>query len=688
MNLHLCLRCRTPGHHTAQCSHWHDDHKPSTRLGEEAFLRRLQTTDDGLCPRCTEYQILDLISTIHVEDRLVQARRLAGLKGTQTLILGSLKSLSLSGSCPLCRLIFRVFPDLANETDLTTVYYIHALPSYERLFSLAKKATESQKERYAIYLSVEDKVTSMNIRVGNQRNPRMGIIEQVFRAFALSSNNPVPHRDALNARRSDRLANFSMMRNWLHRCESTHASNCQPVWSEELSSTRMVDVHTRTVVPYPPDCRYIALSYVWGGVEAPGIEKLENHQLPQTIEDAIKVTLEMGIRFLWVDMLCVDQQETHQQAQQIAMMDRIYQGATITLVALSGDDADSGLAGVSEKNPRVQQGMEVIDGAEFLTVPPTVVQEAVTSRYARRAWTMQEEVLSHRRLFFMNHQVHFQCNYASFYETVDDTVDPAQYLLNYSAEYDATRAFNIQGIRQECSPERCLEIGEALNRSYLEEYTSRQMTNDINSLDAFKGLQSYLCRNLFSNEFVWGLPLQDFPQSLRWFHHRKSKPRRRPQFPSWSWAGWEGEAVYSNGLNLSKTIDHCHHIDKRVDMIPKFISIDGHVLTLEANIARLEIRTNPFSEAFVPETGLYLGRMRERDFHHPTTLPSGVFDFLVVELFHYRRVPNGEIRSDVYLLLLDSEDGIYIRRTKVRIWLDPGMDFMSVKPRLGEVRLK
>jgi hypothetical protein len=38
---------------------------------------------------------------------------------------------------------------------------------------------------------------------------------------------------------------------------------------------------------------------------------------------------------------------------------------------------------------------------------------------------------------------------------------------------------------------------------------------------------------------IWGLPLRDRTPNLSWYHSTTSKCRR-PDFPSWSWTGWEG----------------------------------------------------------------------------------------------------------------------------------------------------
>jgi hypothetical protein len=129
--------------------------------------------------------------------------------------------------------------------------------------------------------------------------------------------------------------------------------------------------------------------------------------------------------------LCIDQRPTPQQAQQLAIMDVIYQCASVTIIALTGEDSNTGLPGVSIKMGRIPQGIETINGEQFLTVFPMLVQDMEGTKYPTRAWTMQETLLTRCRLIFTTNQVHYWCNSAQFCESVDDAYDPANYLDSY-----------------------------------------------------------------------------------------------------------------------------------------------------------------------------------------------------------------------------------------------------------------
>jgi hypothetical protein len=112
-------------------------------------------------------------------------------------------------------------------------------------------------------------------------------------------------------------------------------------------------------------------------------------------------------------------------------MDVIYQCASVTIIALSGEDSATGLPGVSAKTPRVPQGAESIRGKQFLTIFPMLSQDMEGTKYPTRAWTMQEAMLTRCRLVFTNNQVHYWCNSANFSESIDDECDPAKYTESY-----------------------------------------------------------------------------------------------------------------------------------------------------------------------------------------------------------------------------------------------------------------
>jgi hypothetical protein len=92
---------------------------------------------------------------------------------------------------------------------------------------------------------------------------------------------------------------YNLLSGWLNKCRQHHKlTYCQPQ-AEYMPGLKMIDCRTKNVIHISePGCDYVALSYVWGDAGA-GSEFPQSY--PPTIEDAIKVTIGMGFRYLWVD---------------------------------------------------------------------------------------------------------------------------------------------------------------------------------------------------------------------------------------------------------------------------------------------------------------------------------------------------------------------------------------------------
>ena len=66
----------------------------------------------------------------------------------------------------------------------------------------------------------------------------------------------------------------------------------------------------------------------------------------------------------------------------------------------------------------------------------------------------------------------------------------------------------------------------------------KKMSHDADSLNTFSAMLVHLAENYYKGGFVQGLPVKDLLRALMWFH--PTPPRRRVDFPAWSWTGWEG----------------------------------------------------------------------------------------------------------------------------------------------------
>jgi hypothetical protein len=131
----------------------------------------------------------------------------------------------------------------------------------------------------------------------------------------------------------------------LKQCHEEHES-CESQTVPFLP-TRVIDVgqsdHPRLCISNRnQQACYVALSYCWGGQQEvlltvdtldAKIRGLCLENLPQTIRDAIEVTKKLGFRYLWVDALCILQDDQKDKRLEIEAMGNIYRNATLTVAA-------------------------------------------------------------------------------------------------------------------------------------------------------------------------------------------------------------------------------------------------------------------------------------------------------------------------------------------------------------------
>ena len=105
---------------------------------------------------------------------------------------------------------------------------------------------------------------------------------------------------------------------------------------------------------------YIALSYCWGGKQSFTATKrtvqdftdgIPISKLPKTIRDAIVVTQELGLRFIWIDALCIIQDDSEDVAREINNMAQVYRKAHLTLSAACARSVNDGFLSCQHVKP-------------------------------------------------------------------------------------------------------------------------------------------------------------------------------------------------------------------------------------------------------------------------------------------------------------------------------------------------
>lgn len=327
---------------------------------------------------------------------------------------------------------------------------------------------------------------------------------------------------------------WNRLRNWLKDCETNHVHpGVQGRYrADELQNFYLIDVANECISHEPMPSRYIALSYVWGNRTSGMLEatkdfidrlqehgSLRDHSIPTTIRDAMAVCRQFDVRYLWVDRLCIIQDDEVQKHDQINSMGEIFSRALLTICAASGDDAEQGLPGVNLTARQHPRNRTFVLGMEILGW----TGRGMNSTWNQRGWTYQENVLSRRRLIFTEQEVFFECNNNSRTEATTPTEIPPDVDIMISPPSGSIYTKHVQ------------------------KYARRSLSYQNDVYNAFTGIFNSIYPE---EDFIYGLPEKDFDEAILWKDFTKPVESIGCQnsfevlrLPTWSWASRFGHDI-------------------------------------------------------------------------------------------------------------------------------------------------
>jgi hypothetical protein len=238
----------------------------------------------------------------------------------------------------------------------------------------------------------------------------------------------------------------SKIREWLRICDSTHPE-CRSKWHCRLPR-RLVDLDADefkgpklvlTASLKSNDIRYTVLSYCWGASRflkttketvAAYHNEIPHSELPKTFLDAIFITRELGLRYIWIDALCIIQDDHDDWAAESSKMGDIYHGSTLSVTAndstsTSGGVFIQGSASLFERTTYARAFLRAMypkNNKE--TLIHVVPEQGDLSALNERGWTLQESILSPRTIGVTNSELKWSCERGTFWES---GIEYAQY---------------------------------------------------------------------------------------------------------------------------------------------------------------------------------------------------------------------------------------------------------------------
>jgi hypothetical protein len=342
-----------------------------------------------------------------------------------------------------------------------------------------------------------------------------------------------------------------LIRKWMSYCDNHHGLDCSMrTQGTSTSFDWLVDVEANCVAPAPENATFLALSYVWGQIpmlkttranisvlQQPGsLSGVISNSIPATIKHAMGLVRGLGQKYLWVDSLCIVQDDTESVRRHIERLAAIFESAALTIVAADGENANGGLKGIKGvSEPREIPPVLVL--GDTLSVTSRTSERITHSRWSTRGWTLQEGLFSRKKLVFIGNSVRFFCHSNTYYEEIESPLDMASSRLRLDgAEHKEKRSIVDLATNY---PDMAKLI------DLLADYCRRALSFDDDILRAISSTLKALGR-AFPHGLIYGLPVSFLDAALLWrsYGHlqiRKSSLNSHIDCPpSWTWAGWKG----------------------------------------------------------------------------------------------------------------------------------------------------
>lgn len=315
---------------------------------------------------------------------------------------------------------------------------------------------------------------------------------------------------------------------------------------------------------------YVALSHCWGGnipnktIKAT-LDALQRGipvaSLPQNFQDAVLITRQLHLRYLWIDALCIVQDDPADWAREADLMDEVYAYSTVTITGLNAPSSTAGIL-----RPRRPASVVLPKTPEYAIQAcadslPIALGNSVLSE---RAWCLQERFLAPRLLHWGAAQVLWECRAALAAED-DRPWDwqgsglAVRNLVNlHRAMGQVTTTTTTTATATATAP----PTGEQWCM-LVEEYSRRRLTVGTDKLPAMMGTsQLFRARSPPLGAYVAGLWRGDLARGLCWgpslaLHEDRKRPGyashdvlapwTRPdpaRAPSWSWASVDGPLYF------------------------------------------------------------------------------------------------------------------------------------------------
>ncbi|KAK4233107.1 heterokaryon incompatibility protein-domain-containing protein [Achaetomium macrosporum] len=342
--------------------------------------------------------------------------------------------------------------------------------------------------------------------------------------------------------------NFRASRKWLKKCHRNHAA-CRGSQRGRMP-TRLLKITRGRIklieTDRGPAEKYAALSYCWGGDQACKLtmanrasrlrDSISAKDLPRTIADAVVVTENLKLRYLWVDSLCIVQDDVEDQKREIPAMSEIFETAYVTISAASARTSCDGF--LHQRKPEIAVIPYFLPTAELGALSVYREMDAAEEPIHSRAWTLQEHVHACRILEYGSQQLRRVCRGAPLNADLRGLRELAPPTTLDPTEIGKSDMWAIWQQKDKIRTHRWRPLVKNYTQRHLTKPSDRPLGIYSIALEYSRQLGSRykagLWEKFLKQDLLWQRDASD-PRQARRLDHRR--------YPSWSWLSVDSAVI-------------------------------------------------------------------------------------------------------------------------------------------------
>ncbi|MCJ1403056.1 hypothetical protein MMC11_006279 [Xylographa trunciseda] len=567
---------------------------PVSAAENRSLIKQIKDENIRLCWKC-----LALFSAECPRELVTKEIEEAAAARMRELETSQLIEVAAAEGCPLCLLLLDSLSGAERE-------------AMREHWECSKEQIKHSKFviKHSLYLEGElPPLLAVNYElpslIDNKREREVKVLVQLYPASGRSLGT-LPNLQGLhvlsdleplaNHRRVDKStsseSSWAIASEWIDDCAANHRMCAYSVATTPALPTRVIDVglighiapRLHTLTQGTSNARYVTLSHCWGSymplrLLKSNITSMEQgillSQVPQTFQDAMVIARRLGVRYIWIDSLCIIQDSEEDWREQSALMGQVYFNSFCNIAAAHASDSREGC--FIDRNPKLIAPVKVHlnwgpqPGAYYCVKCYFWTVNVSGKPLNRRAWVYQERLLATRTLYFGETQLYWECREKMACEAfplqIPFQIGGTNAKVNFPLTDGGCRAASSRMQTQLAS--NAFKLWGRIVYAY----TSGALSRESDKLIAISGIAARM-REIIDDEYLAGMWRRHLAHQLLWQVRRLEKhvPRTRPleyRAPTWSWASMIGKVEHACDIH------YADHRDLTVDILDATVELSS-----------------------------------------------------------------------------------------------------------------